>query len=183
MPEKSSRSSRSHVRHLYALRAANRQKSKSMAVFVHGCNGNLLDATVEALVNTVNCVGVMGKGLALSFKLRYPLNYGAYRDACNAGLVRPGRIYTHVRTQAGLRRVIFNFPTKQHWRDPSRLEWIDSGLEDLTLQIKAHKVRSIAVPALGCQNGGLSYGDVQPKIVNALAEIDDLTVLMYAPQG
>jgi O-acetyl-ADP-ribose deacetylase (regulator of RNase III) len=118
--------------------------------------GNLLESSSEALVNTVNTVGVMGKGMALMFKGAFPENYKAYRAACERGEVRVGQMFVTERNSLVGPRWIINFPTKEHWRDPSRLEWIEAGLEDLRRVIRDKCVRSISLPPLGCGQGGLS---------------------------
>jgi len=108
-----------------------------MIIFTHG---NLLDAEVEALVNTVNTVGVMGKGIALMFKEAFPENFKLYKQACDRGDIRIGHVFaTERRDVMGGPRWIINFPTKQHWRSPSKLEWIEEGLADLRrLSIRLH---------------------------------------------
>ena len=116
--------------------------------------GNLLDAPAEALVNTVNTVGVMGKGIALMFKEAFPANFRAYEDACKQKEVKVGKMFvTENRTFSGPRWII-NFPTKKHWRQPSKLEWIIEGLGDLRKFVQEHQIRSIALPPLGAGNGG-----------------------------
>jgi O-acetyl-ADP-ribose deacetylase (regulator of RNase III) len=144
--------------------------------------GNLLAAQVDALVNTVNTEGVMGKGLALQFKKAFPDNFAAYERACKAGQVRVGSMFV-VETGTLWPRLIINFPTKKHWRSPSRLEFIEAGLVDLVTQVRARGVRSIAVPPLGCGNGGLDWSDVKPLIERALGDLDDLRVLLFEPSG
>ena len=117
--------------------------------------GNLLESKVEALVNTVNTVGVMGKGIALMFKESFPANFLAYEDACKCKNVKIGRMFvTENRAFEGPHWII-NFPTKKHWRQPSKLEWIIEGLQDLRRVIQEHQIRSIALPPLGSGNGGL----------------------------
>ena len=142
--------------------------------------GNLLDASAEALVNTVNEVGVMGKGIALMFRERFPENTRAYVAACKRKQVAVGRMFV---TETGelFPRWIINFPTKKHWRDPSQLEWVRTGLEDLVRVIRERGVQSLAVPALGCGNGGLSWTDVRRLIESAFAGIPELDVLVYQP--
>jgi O-acetyl-ADP-ribose deacetylase (regulator of RNase III) len=144
--------------------------------------GNLMQAPVEALVNTVNTAGVMGKGIALQFKQAYPSMFRAYEAACKAGQVRLGKM--HVFDLGGLvggPRWIINFPTKGHWRADSRLKDIEAGLQDLVATIKRLGIRSIAIPPLGCGNGGLDWSDVRPRIDAALAELPDVRVLLYPP--
>jgi len=144
--------------------------------------GSLLDADADALVNTVNTVGVMGKGIALQFKHAFPDNFKAYRKACERGDVVPGRMF--VFETGRLRpRLIINFPTKRHWRSPSRLEDIESGLMDLVDVIRRHAITSIAVPPLGAGNGGLDWSKVRPLIVAALEPIASLEVQLFEPGG
>jgi O-acetyl-ADP-ribose deacetylase (regulator of RNase III) len=143
--------------------------------------GNLLQANVEALVNTVNTVGVMGKGVALMFRDSYPANYRSYRDACERGEVRVGEMYITERIDLIGPRWIINFPTKQHWRGKSKIEWISSGLEDLKRVIRKHRIKSLALPPLGSGNGGLHWREVRQHIVSSLAELNDVHILVYEP--
>lgn len=149
-----------------------------MMRFTHG---NLLDAGTEAVVNTVNTVGVMGKGIALMFKEAFPDNFKAYAAACKRGEVRVGRMFVTERSDLMGPRVIINFPTKQHWRHPSKLEWVVDGLEDMKRVIRDQSVRSIALPPLGSGNGGLDWDIVRAKIVEALGELDDVEVVVFEP--
>jgi O-acetyl-ADP-ribose deacetylase (regulator of RNase III) len=143
--------------------------------------GNLLDAPVEALVNTVNTVGVMGKGIALMFKEAFPENFRAYEDACEHKEVKIGRMFvTESRTFSGPRWII-NFPTKKHWRQPSKLEWITEGLGDLRKVIQENAIRSIALPPLGAGNGGLDWSEVRPEVERALSGLEGVEVLVYEP--
>lgn len=123
--------------------------------------GNLLAAETEALVNTVNTVGVMGKGIARAFKETFPENCRQYEAACKRHEVSVGRMYVVEQPELIGPRWIVNFPTKQHWRQPSQLGWIVDGLMDLRETIKQRGIRSVAVPALGCGNGGLDWTDVR----------------------
>lgn len=109
-------------------------------------SGNLLEAPVEALVNTVNEVGVMGKGIALMFRETFPENARAYTEAANAGRVKVGQMMVTANPELVGPRWIINFPTKKHWRRPSRLEWVRAGLRDLVRVIQQHQIKSIAVP-------------------------------------
>ena len=143
--------------------------------------GNLLEADVEALVNTVNTVGVMGKGIALMFKEAFPENLNAYEAACQRQEVVTGRMFVTERGALLGPRWIINFPTKQHWRARTRMEWIDAGLEDLKRVIQERGIRSIALPPLGCGNGGLNWDDVKPRIEAALGELNDVRVLVFEP--
>lgn len=143
--------------------------------------GNLLDAEVEALVNTVNTVGVMGKGIALMFKERFTKNTALYEKACKAGEVQTGRVFVTETEELMSPRWIVNFPTKQHWRAKSRLAWIVDGLADLRQFIEQNQVRSIAIPPLGAGNGGLNWVDVKPHIEQALGDLEGVNVLVYEP--
>jgi O-acetyl-ADP-ribose deacetylase (regulator of RNase III) len=144
--------------------------------------GNLLEAPTEALVNTVNTVGVMGKGIALMFKDAFPENYRLYREACKTKNVKIGRVFaTERRDFVSGPRWIINFPTKEHWRAPSRIEWIRDGLVDLRRFIKEHKIRSVALPPLGSGNGGLEWREVRPLIVQVLEPLQDVTTIVYEP--
>jgi O-acetyl-ADP-ribose deacetylase (regulator of RNase III) len=144
--------------------------------------GNLLEAPAEAVVNTVNTVGVMGKGIALMFKEAFPENFKRYEDACKKEEVRVGHMFVteNLSLQGGPRWII-NFPTKQHWRQPTRLEWVVEGLKDLRRVIEEQGIRSIAIPPLGCGNGGLDWNAVRPRIESALADLSDVDVLVYEP--
>lgn len=145
--------------------------------------GNLLHAGAEALVNTVNTVGVMGKGVALMFRDTFPENFRAYEVACKAGEVQTGRMFvTESQALAGPRWIV-NFPTKQHWRQPSRMEWVTEGLKDLRRVITEKQMRSVALPPLGCGNGGLDWDEVRPEIEKALADLQDVEVIVYEPSS
>lgn len=143
--------------------------------------GNLLEAPAEALVNTVNEAGVMGKGIALMFREAFPENTRIYTEAAKAGDVRVGRML--VTTNPGLfgPRWIINFPTKRHWRNPSRLNWIREGLGDLARVIRERGIASVALPPLGCGSGGLSWSDVRPEIEAFAAGLRGVDVLVYEP--
>ncbi len=143
--------------------------------------GNLLEAEAEALVNTVNTVGIMGRGVALMFKEAFPENYMAYEEACKRGDVRVGRMFVTERHQLIGPKWIINFPTKKHWRPPSKIEWIDEGLEDLKRVIAEKKIRSVALPPLGSGNGGLDWRDVRPRIEAALGSLPDIEIMVYEP--
>jgi O-acetyl-ADP-ribose deacetylase (regulator of RNase III) len=145
--------------------------------------GNLLEAEAEALVNTVNTVGVMGKGIALQFRQAYPENYEAYRKACKHKEVQPGHMFVYRTGKLTNPRFIINFPTKRHWKGKARLEDIEVGLHDLIEVIKQERISSIAVPPLGCGNGGLNWDVVRERIVTAFEVIPDVSVLLYAPEG
>jgi len=144
--------------------------------------GNLLAAKVDALVNTVNTEGVMGKGIALQFRRAFPSMFDRYIDACKAGEVRLGQMHVvEVERIGGEPRWIINFPTKKHWRSKSRLEDIETGLKDLIAVVKRLGIRSIALPPLGCGYGGLEWNDVYPLIADACQAIPDVQVLVYPP--
>ena len=143
--------------------------------------GNLLEAPVEALVNTVNTVGVMGKGIALMFKEAFPRNFRAYEDACKHKEVKIGHMFvTENRTFSGPRWIV-NFPTKKHWRQPSKLEWIIEGLGDLRMFIQENEIRSIALPPLGAGNGGLEWTEVRPEIERVLGNLEGVDILVFEP--
>ncbi|HMW42355.1 MAG TPA: macro domain-containing protein [Plasticicumulans sp.] len=142
--------------------------------------GNLLEARVEVLVNTVNTVGVMGKGIALMFKERFAENFRLYAAACKAGKVQTGRMFVTPVHELDGPRWIVNFPTKQHWRSPSRLEWIVDGLQDLRRFLLEHQIHSIAIPPLGAGNGGLEWTAVREQIELALGDIAT-EVLVFEP--
>ncbi len=142
--------------------------------------GNLLEARAEALVNTVNTVGVMGKGIALMFKERFAENFRLYSAACKASQIQTGKVFvTEVHELNGPRWII-NFPTKQHWRAPSRMEWIVEGLQDLRRVLLANEVKSVAIPPLGSGNGGLEWADVRAQIEAALGDLD-IDILVFEP--
>jgi O-acetyl-ADP-ribose deacetylase (regulator of RNase III) len=145
--------------------------------------GNVLTADVDALVNTVNTVGVMGKGIALQFKRAHPANYAAYRAAYERGELEIGRIFVFDTGRLGSGRYILNFPTKRHWRSGSRIEDIRAGLDDLVRVVQDLRITSVAVPALGAGNGGLDWRDVRPLIAEAAARMPDTRVLVFPPVG
>ena len=142
--------------------------------------GNLLESEAEALVNTVNTVGVMGKGVALMFKEAFPENYRAYRAACKKGEVTVGHMFVYARDAVVGPRWIINFPTKKHWRYPSRMEWIQDGLDDLLRVVKEYGIRSVAIPPLGAGNGGLLWADVRREIEAMLCDTD-ADIIVYEP--
>jgi O-acetyl-ADP-ribose deacetylase (regulator of RNase III) len=145
--------------------------------------GNLLMAETEALVNTVNCVGYMGKGIALQFKQAFPANFKAYEAACAAKQVVPGRMFIHDNGGLVHPRWIINFPTKRDWRGKSQLEDVASGLKALVADVQRLGIRSIAVPPLGCGLGGLDWAVVRPMIENAFSVLPDVRVLLFEPAG
>lgn len=147
---------------------------------IRKANGNLLTAEVDALVNTVNTVGVMGKGIALQFKRAYPAMFRTYERAAKAGEIVPGRVQVWETGALDGPRFVINFPTKRHWRTPSKLDDIRDGLDDLVRTIETHQIRSIAVPPLGCGNGGLNWADVRPLIESKLGPLL-IDVVIYPP--
>jgi O-acetyl-ADP-ribose deacetylase (regulator of RNase III) len=142
-------------------------------------HGDLLKSDMQTLVNTVNCVGVMGKGIALKFRRKYPEMYADYVERCAAGDVRPGEPYEYKLADG---RIIVNFPTKSHWRAASQLPWVSDGLDRLAANASAWGLRGIAIPPLGCGNGGLDWSDVEPLMTSKLAQLD-LPVELYVPAG
>ena len=146
-------------------------------------HGDILQADAEALVNTVNCVGIMGRGIALQFRKAFPDNFKVYEAACERETVRPGQMLVYETRRLTGPRYIINFPTKEHWKGKSRMEFIDAGLSALVGEIKKLDIRSIAVPPLGCGLGGLRWNEVRPRIINALNSLPDVHVLLYEPVG
>lgn len=146
--------------------------------------GDILTADVEALVNPVNTVGVMGAGLALQFKRKYPDMFVEYVAACRHSELKVGKLAVHFLKRArGVDgpRMVISFPTKRHWQQPSKLEWIDQGLTRLRASIEALMIRSIAIPQLGCGLGGLDLADVRKLIEDRLGGLDDVDVVLYVP--
>jgi len=143
--------------------------------------GNLLTADAEALVNTVNEVGVMGKGIALMFREAYPENNREYELACKRREVRVGHmLVTENKAHWGPKWIV-NFPTKKHWRQPSKVEWIRDGLQDLLATIIRLDIKSIAIPPLGCGNGGLDWSEVRNLIADILGPLKSVDVQVFAP--
>ncbi len=143
--------------------------------------GDLLAADVEALVNTVNCVGIMGKGIALQFKKAFPDNFKNYAKACEQGNVEPGRMFVTERLDNP--KYIINFPTKRHWRAKSQMADVESGLSALAGEIRTRQIRSIAIPPLGSGLGGLDWSEVRSRIEDALGQLPDVRVVVYEPEG
>jgi O-acetyl-ADP-ribose deacetylase (regulator of RNase III) len=145
--------------------------------------GDILQADAEALINTVNCVGIMGRGVALQFKNAYPANFKAYEAACAREEVQPGRMFVFETGQFTNPKYIINFPTKRHWRGKSRMEDIEAGLRALAEEIRARRIRSIALPPLGSGLGGLDWRDVRPRIEAALRGLDDVRIIVFEPHA
>lgn len=145
--------------------------------------GDIVREDAEALVNTVNCVGVMGRGIALQFKNAFPENFKAYAAACKNEEVQPGRMFVFETRQLTNPRYIINFPTKRHWRGKSRIEDIEVGLKALVDAVRRYDIRSIAIPPLGSGLGGLDWSEVRPRIEGILQSLTDVHVLLYEPTG
>jgi O-acetyl-ADP-ribose deacetylase (regulator of RNase III) len=145
--------------------------------------GDILKADAEALVNTVNCVGIMGRGIALQFKNIFPDNFKAYKAACDRKEVQPGKMFVFETGTFTNPKYIINFPTKRHWRGKSRMEDIESGLEALAEEIRERHIHSIAVPPLGSGLGGLNWADVRARIEHALGGLSDVTVIVFEPNS
>jgi O-acetyl-ADP-ribose deacetylase (regulator of RNase III) len=143
--------------------------------------GDIFRADAEALVNAVNCVGIMGRGIALQFKNDFPENFKAYEAASKREEVQPGKMFVFETGTFTNPKFIINFPTKRHWRGKSRMEDIDSGLKALVDEIRKRGIRSIAIPALGSGLGGLNWDDVRPRIEAALRGIENLHVIIFEP--
>lgn len=145
--------------------------------------GDILAENAEALVNTVNCVGVMGRGVALQFKRMFPDNFEAYQTLCKRNKMQPGDVFVFETGEALRPRYIINFPTKRHWRGKSRIEDIESGLASLAKEIRARNIQSIAIPPLGSGLGGLNWADVRARMQAALGELDNVQIVIFEPGG
>jgi len=145
--------------------------------------GNLLEADVDALVNTVNTVGIMGKGIALQFKRAFPAMFREYERAAKSRELALGRMHVWPTQQMTGPRYVINFPTKSHWKSRSKLTDIDMGLDALVATVRELQIRSIAVPPLGCGNGGLDWAVVQPLMMTKLSQLPDVDVIIYPPNG
>jgi O-acetyl-ADP-ribose deacetylase (regulator of RNase III) len=143
--------------------------------------GNLLEADVDALVNTVNEVGLMGKGIALQFREAFPVSARQYAVAARHGDVRVGHVFVTRDDSLDGPKWIIHFPTKRNWRQPSQLVWVRDGLHDLVRVVREHQIESIALPPLGCGNGGLGWDDVRREIETAFAGVDGVRVMVYEP--
>lgn len=145
--------------------------------------GDILKAKTDALVNTVNCKGVMGRGIALQFKKAFPEAYKAYKAACDRGELKPGIVLVHDLNRFEQPHYVIDVPTKRHWRGKSRIEDIEAGLNALVAEVRRLGLKSVAVPPLGCGLGGLSWAEVRPRIEHALADLSDVHVLLFEPKG
>jgi len=146
-------------------------------------SGDILKDDSDAIVNTVNCVGIMGRGIALQFKNAWPENFKAYKAACDREEVQPGRMFIYDTEQLAAPRYIVNFPTKRHWKGKSRMQDIDAGLEALVRDVARLGIRSIAIPPLGSGLGGLEWDEVRPRIEAAMQALPDVRVRLYEPKG
>jgi len=140
--------------------------------------GDILSDQADALVNTVNCVGIMGRGIALQFKRNFPENFKAYASLCKQEKMQPGHVFVFETDQAVPPRYIINFPTKRHWRGKSRIEDIESGLESLVKEIRSRSIQSIAIPPLGSGLGGLDWAEVRVRMQAALEGLGDVKIVM-----
>jgi len=146
-------------------------------------HGDILREEAEALVNTVNCVGVMGRGIALQFKKAFPQNFKAYADACKKEKVQPGKMFVYETGSMFNPRYIINFPTKRHWRGKSRMEDVESGLQSLVQVIRRYGIKSIGIPPLACGLGGLDWNQVKARIEATLQPLADVQVVIFEPKG
>ncbi len=143
--------------------------------------GSIFDEPADALVNPVNCVGAMGAGLAFQFKKRFAANFEAYAVACKQGRVKTGEMFVF-ETGVMFPKYIINFPTENHYRDKSRMEYIESGLIALINEIEKRAIELIAIPALGCGLGGLDWRNVKPLVVGAFEGMDGVEVVVFEPR-
>ncbi|MBF2760371.1 MAG: macro domain-containing protein [Ectothiorhodospiraceae bacterium AqS1] len=150
---------------------------------IEATRGNLLEADAEALVNTVNCVGVMGKGIALQFKRAFPKNFTEYAKACKGKEIKPGKVMVFETGNMLNQRYIVNFPTKRHWKEKSRMGDIETGLMDLCAQVQRLNIQSIAIPPLGAGLGGLNWHEVRQRIEAAFETMPEVRVLLFEPEG
>lgn len=146
--------------------------------YLQYCKGDIFDSNAQVIVNTVNCKGVMGKGLALAFKQRYPDMFAVYQQECKTGKLRIGRPTLYQKSTPW----ILNFPTKDNWKANSKIEYLEKGLEYFAANYKKAGIKSIAFPKLGAQNGKLSWDDVGPLMVKYLSKLD-IDVYIYIAEG
>lgn len=145
--------------------------------------GDIFEEKTDAIVNTVNCVGVMGRGVALQFKKRFPENFKMYAIACKQNKVVPGKMFVHENHSLNQPKYIINFPTKRHWTETSRIEDIESGLIDLIQVTAKLHIKSIALPPLGCGLGKLTWDEVRIHIENKLSRLSDIEIIVFEPKG
>ena len=143
--------------------------------------GNIFEENAEAIVNTVNCIGVMGRGIALQFKKNYPANFKAYASACKKNEIKPGEMFVFKTNSLHNPQYIINFPTKRHWRDKSQIEDIKSGLHALVDIIEKNNIQSISIPPLGCGLGGLNWADVRQLIIKTFHNVSNINVVVFEP--
>ncbi len=145
--------------------------------------GNILQEQAEAIINTVNCVGIMGRGIALQFKQMYPENFKEYKQACDEGSIEPGKMFIYSIGKLFNPKYIINFPTKRHWKGKSNIQDIKSGLIALKEDIKRYEIKSIAIPPLGCGLGGLDWNEVKPLIEQTFKDLTDVEFIIYEPSN
>jgi O-acetyl-ADP-ribose deacetylase (regulator of RNase III) len=150
-------------------------------MIIYKPNDNIFKTKCEAAVNPVNCIGICGAGLALQFKLKYPSNFLFYRTTCRSYKMSTRKVLTFIQPEESIKYII-NFPTKLHWKNSSKMEYIEEGLLDLKKTIQANKINSIAIPMLGCGLGDLKWKEVEPIIVNMLEDLIDVEIELYGPQ-
>lgn len=144
---------------------------------IRSTTGDILKSESQAIVNTVNCEGFMGKGIAYQFKLAFPKNFESYVTACKKGFLTPGKLHTFLESN----KIIINFPTKNKWREKSKYQFIEDGLIELKRTINDLKIKSISIPPLGCGNGGLDWKKVRETIIAELNDLDQVDILLYEP--
>ena len=142
-------------------------------------HGNILDSNAQVLTNPVNCVGIMGKGIALEFKNKYPNNYKNYAFACNNNMLKPGNIHIFEFLENDIKKFIINFPTKRHWKDKSKIEDIYSGMLALSIFLEKNNIQSIAIPKLGCGLGGLNWFDVRNIFIDVLTKYENIDIQIF----
>ncbi len=141
--------------------------------------GNLMESAAQALVNTVNLEGFMGKGIAYQFKKQYPKNFDEYNSACKNGVIQIGKSLVFFENE----KIIINFPTKDKWRSKSKIEYIRLGLMDLVQKIKQLNIKSIAIPPLGTGNGGLNWNEVRNMMIEYLKDLENCEIFIYEPSS
>lgn len=143
--------------------------------------GNIIESDTEALVNTVNTVGVMGKGIALAFKKAFPIVWDEYKKSVDNDTFRMGKVQV-VKTNTLTPKYVINFPTKKHWRHPSRIEYIENGLNNLIGEIIKYNIKSISIPPLGCGNGKLEWGVIKPLLEKKLNKVaKNIEIVIFEP--
>ena len=151
-------------------------------MIIHKIGMDIFKSECQALVNPVNCVGVMGKGLAAQFKDKFPDYYDDYQTTCFNGKMKVGKVHVYRRIEDYYPSYIFSFPTKEHWQGKSKIDYIISGMANLLVKVLDHDIESIAIPAIGSGLGGLDwYREVLPVVINIAQSIDDRKVMLYGP--